>query len=72
MTDKSSNRFRDLYRRYGPVIYSRCRKAARDDASAQKATACVFLELLEHLEAPVSREELLERMYRLSESHCAP
>lgn len=59
-----------LYRRYGPVIYSRCRALLRDDALAQDAVQEVFLRVLKHLDKAPADAEALAWIYRISTNHC--
>lgn len=59
-----------LYRRYGPTIYARCRRLLRDDAAAEDATQETFLRVLRHIEkAPVDGEALIW-IYRIATNHC--
>lgn len=59
-----------LYRSYGPVIYSRCRRLLGDDASAEDATQETFMRVQRHLEkAPDSREALVW-IYRIATNYC--
>ena len=39
-----------LYRAFGPLIYSRCQRALREDAAAAAATQEVFLRVLDSLQ----------------------
>jgi RNA polymerase sigma-70 factor (ECF subfamily) len=56
----ASDRSAELYRKFGPAIYSRCRRRLKDDAAAENATQEVFLRVLKHLEsAPSDRIALL-------------
>ena len=43
-----------LYRKFGPLIYSRCNRTLHDEALAQQATEEVFVRVLRLLEGPVS------------------
>jgi RNA polymerase sigma-70 factor (ECF subfamily) len=59
-----------LYRTYGPMIYSRCRRLLRDDAAAEDATQETFMRVHRHLEkAPDSREALFW-IYRIATNYC--
>ncbi|MHB8877247.1 MAG: RNA polymerase sigma factor [Myxococcaceae bacterium] len=60
-----------LYRRYGPVIYSRCRRILRDDAAAADLTQEVFLRVLRQLRSmPLDDLEALRWIYRISTNLC--
>src|SRR5262245_14867610 len=59
-----------LYRSYGPIIYSRCRRLLDDDAAAEDATQETFIRVSRHLgKAPNSREAL-EWIYRIGTNYC--
>ena len=51
-----------LYRRYGPAVYSRCRRVLRDESLAEDATQEVFVRVLRHIdEAPDDEAALRAR-----------
>ena len=59
-----------LYRSYGPMIYSRCRRLLDDDAAAEDATQETFMRVQRHLQrAPDSREALVW-IYRIATNYC--
>ena len=60
-----------LYRRYGPIIYSRCRRILRDEAAAADLTQEVFLRVLRRLDAlPADETAALKWIYRISMNLC--
>ena len=59
-----------LYRRYGPNIFSRCRRLLKDDAAAEDATQEVFLRALSGIRTAASDEAALFWIYRVSTNHC--
>ncbi|MBX7100274.1 MAG: sigma-70 family RNA polymerase sigma factor [Myxococcaceae bacterium] len=60
----------DLYRKYGPVIYSRCRRLLKDDALAEDATQEVFVRVMRHIEAAPDDAAALAWIYRISTNYC--
>lgn len=69
-TQVPSDRLADLYRRYGPTIYSRCRRLLRDDVAAEDATQEVFLRVLRHIESAPNDQAALAWIYRISTNYC--
>ncbi|MBI3182717.1 MAG: RNA polymerase sigma factor [Myxococcales bacterium] len=63
-------RVAELYRKYGPTIYSRCRRLLRDDVAAEDATQEVFLRVLRHIEAAPQEQAALAWIYRISTNYC--
>ena len=59
-----------LYRRYGPTIYARCRRILRDDAAAEDATQETFLRVLRHIEKAPGDREALTWIYRIATNQC--
>ena len=51
---RTDDRAAELYRKFGAVIYSRCRRILRDPTAAEDATQEVFLRALKHLESAPS------------------
>jgi DNA-directed RNA polymerase specialized sigma24 family protein len=49
------NRVPALYRKFGPLIYSRCRRALNDEELALRATQEVFLRVLKSLDDRVEQ-----------------
>ncbi len=58
-----------LYRKFGPAIYSRCRRLLKDDALAEDATQEVFVRVLRHIESAPD-EAALSWIYRISTNYC--
>lgn len=44
-----------LYRKFGPLIYSRCRRSLNDEALAMRATQEVFARVLKTLDEQLER-----------------
>ncbi|HEY0881165.1 MAG TPA: hypothetical protein VGD87_06535, partial [Archangium sp.] len=55
----SSTRLAALYRKFGPIIFSRCRRALGDETLAEKATQEVFVRVLLNLDDSVGAVEAL-------------
>ena len=55
----SSTRLAALYRKFGPIIFSRCRRALGDETLAEQATQEVFVRVLLHLDDGVGAVEAL-------------
>ncbi len=66
----AANRLAELYRRYGPTIYARCRRLLRDDAAAEDATQEVFLRVFRHIDAAPNDQAALAWIYRISTNWC--
>ncbi|MBX5484825.1 MAG: sigma-70 family RNA polymerase sigma factor [Myxococcaceae bacterium] len=60
----------ELYRRFGPTIYARCRRLLRDDVAAEDATQEVFLRVLRHIESAPTDQAALAWIYRISTNYC--
>jgi len=62
--------FDELYRRYGRLVYGRCRRMLREEQAAEDATQEVFSRVAAHLgSAPQSGQALLW-IYRISTNYC--
>ena len=59
-----------LYRKFGPAIYSRCRRLLKDDARAEDATQEVFVRVLRHIESAPDDAAALAWIYRISTNFC--
>ena len=59
-----------LYRKFGPAIYSRCRRLLKDDALAEDATQEVFVRVLRHIESAPDDAAALAWIYRISTNYC--
>lgn len=66
----TSGRVSSLYRKYGPAIYSRCRRLLKDDALAEDATQEVFVRVLRHIESAPDDAAALAWIYRISTNYC--
>jgi RNA polymerase sigma-70 factor (ECF subfamily) len=63
-----AERLTRLYREYGPVIYSRCRRLLGDEAGAADATQETFMRVMKHLDS--APDEALRWIYRIATNHC--
>lgn len=63
-------RVADLYRKYGPAIYSRCRRLLKDDVAAEDATQEVFVRVLRHIQSAPDDQAALAWIYRISTNYC--
>ena len=59
-----------LYRKFGPAIYSRCRRLLKDDALAEDATQEVFVRVFRHIESAPDEAAALSWIYRISTNYC--
>ncbi len=59
-----------LYRQYGPLIFSRCRRLLRDEEAAQDATQEVFLRVMKHLDRAPVNGNLAGWLSRISINYC--
>jgi len=59
-----------LYRKFGPAIYSRCRRLLKDDALAEDATQEVFVRVMRHIESAPDDASALAWIYRISTNYC--
>jgi RNA polymerase sigma-70 factor (ECF subfamily) len=66
----TSGRVSHLYRKFGPAIYSRCRRLLKDDALAEDATQEVFVRVLRHIESAPDDAAALAWIYRISTNFC--
>lgn len=66
----SEGRVSDLYRKYGSVIYSRCRRLLKDDALAEDATQEVFVRVMRHIQSAPDDQAALAWIYRISTNYC--
>lgn len=67
---EATGRVADLYRKFGPAIYSRCRRLLKDDALAEDATQEVFVRVMRHIEAAPDDAAALAWIYRISTNFC--
>jgi RNA polymerase sigma-70 factor (ECF subfamily) len=66
----TEDRLTELYRRYGPVIYARCRALLQDEAAAEDATQETFIRVHRHLDRVPAEREALFWIYRVATNHC--
>jgi RNA polymerase sigma-70 factor (ECF subfamily) len=64
-----SGRVAHLYRKFGPAIYSRCRRLLKDDALAEDATQEVFVRVMRHIESAPDDAQALAWIYRISTNY---
>ena len=60
----------ELYERFGPAVYRRCRRLLKDEDAAADATQEVFLRLVRNGEALSTRSDLLPWLYRVASNYC--
>jgi RNA polymerase sigma-70 factor (ECF subfamily) len=73
MTDKPSSRraeIADLYKRYGPMVYGRCRYLLRDDEGARDATQEVFVKVMRSLDGFREESAMSTWIVRIATNHC--
>ncbi len=66
----SRRKVQELYERFGPAIYSRCRRLLRDPVAAEDATQEVFLRVLKHIDSMPGDPAALAWVYRISTNYC--
>lgn len=66
----AEDRFTQLYRRYGPLIYARCRRILGDATLAEDATQETFLRVARHLPSAPTSEEALLWIRRIATNYC--
>lgn len=59
-----------LYAKYGPTIYARCKRLLKDASAAEDATQDVFLKVLRHLDAAPGEGAVLPWIHRITTNHC--
>ncbi|MHB8873339.1 MAG: RNA polymerase sigma factor [Myxococcaceae bacterium] len=69
-TAQHESRAAELYRKYGALIYARCRRMLRDSYAAEDATQEVFLRALKHLQSAPCEAAALPWLYRISSNYC--
>ena len=60
----------ELYRQYGPIIYSRCRRMLKDDALAEDATQDVFLRVMRSFDQAPTGTSMLPWVHRITTNYC--
>ena len=63
-------RFDELYVRFGPVVYARCRQMLKDAAAAEDITQETFISAHRTLERLRSDREVLAWLYRTATNRC--
>jgi len=66
----STDALTTLYRRYGPVIYARCRRLLIDQGAAEDATQETFMRVYRHIEKAPSAAEALAWIFRIATNYC--
>jgi RNA polymerase sigma-70 factor (ECF subfamily) len=66
----TEDRFTELYTRFGPSIYSRCRRLLNDPAAAEDAAQETFLRVYRHLDSAPNSDEALRWIYRIATNYC--
>jgi len=59
-----------LYKKFGPAIYTRCRRILKDAAAAEDATQEVFLRVGRSLDEAPGSPEALAWIYRIATNYC--
>ena len=63
-------RLASLYRKFGPAIYSRCRRMLLDEGAAEDAAQETFLRVARHLDSAPTTDDALYWIYRIATNHC--
>ena len=66
----ADERIVELYRRYGPMIFARCRRLLDDNAAAEDATQETFIRVQRHLERAPDGRQALAWIYRIATNYC--
>jgi RNA polymerase sigma-70 factor (ECF subfamily) len=66
----TADRFSQLYRKYGPVIFARCRRMLGDSAAAEDATQETFIRVARHLDKVHDMDTALRWIYRIATNLC--
>jgi RNA polymerase sigma-70 factor (ECF subfamily) len=66
----TEDRLTELYRRYGPFIYTRCVRLLGDRAAAEDATQETFMRVHRHLHKAPGPGEALAWVYRIATNYC--
>lgn len=70
MQTTASDRVGELYARFGPTIYARCRRMLKERAAAEDATQEVFMKVLRHIDSAPSEDAVLPWIHRITTNHC--
>ena len=60
----------ELYRSYGPAIFTLCRRLLRDPVAAEDATQETFVRVCRHLRTAPDGKEALRWIYRIATNYC--
>lgn len=59
-----------LYAKFGPTIYARCKRLLKDGAAAEDATQDVFMKVLRHIDRAPAADAVLPWIHRITTNHC--
>lgn len=59
-----------MYAKYGPAIYARCKRLLKDGAAAEDATQDVFMKVLRHAASMPEESAVLPWVHRITTNHC--
>jgi RNA polymerase sigma-70 factor (ECF subfamily) len=59
-----------LYRRYGPIIYTRCLRLLEDRGAAEDATQETFVRVYRHIDRTSDFQSALGWIYRIATNYC--
>jgi RNA polymerase sigma-70 factor (ECF subfamily) len=63
-------RVAELYKKFGPAIYCRCRRLLGDAALAEDATQEVFIRVARHLDSTHDSAEAVAWIHRIAINYC--
>lgn len=66
----SPDRAAELFRRFSPLVYARCKRLLKDPAAAEDATQEVFLRAHRHIAAAPDDRAALKWLYRIGTNYC--
>lgn len=70
MAPPADQRAAELYRRYGPLVYARCRRILKDPVASEDATQEVFVRAFRHIDRAPDDRAALKWLYRISTNYC--
>lgn len=59
-----------MYSKFGPAIFSRCKRLLKDVTQAEDATQDVFMKILKHIDSAPADEAVLPWIHRITTNHC--
>jgi RNA polymerase sigma-70 factor (ECF subfamily) len=59
-----------LYAKFGPTIYARCKRLLKDSSSAEDATQDVFMKVMKHIASAPGEDAVLPWIHRITTNHC--